>query len=161
MKGEKGKINDYRQRIVALGMGTSNQIDVSDEQLKRSSSLHKQGAPDKIVELADGWKTLGKVPAARKNTMQRIFEPASNVHREKEEGCMNKIKLERSLKLRAEEQRGRKFNPLTGAVDKEEWIHSYGDQVNSHYAAGKRAVSSNPITHQDMKEHWKSALASK
>ena len=40
---------------------------------------------------------------------------------------MNKIKIERSLKLRAEEQRGRKFNPLTGAADKEEWINAYGD----------------------------------
>lgn len=86
--------------------------------MKRSSSLHKAGAPDKVIELSDGWKSLGKVPEARKDTHQRIFVPASNVDRQKEEGCMNKIKIERSMKLRAEEQRGRKFNPLTGAVDK-------------------------------------------
>jgi len=129
--------------------------------LKRSSSLHKHGVPDKVIELADGWKTLGKIPDARKDTHQRIFVPASNVHREKEEGCMNKIKIERSLKLRAEEQRGRKFNPLTGAVDKEEWKSAYGDQQTSHYAGVQRSVSTNPInpiTHNEMKVHWKQAL---
>jgi len=40
---------------------------------------------------------------------------------------MNKIKIERSLKLRDEEMRGRKFNPITGTTDKEEWIRSYGN----------------------------------
>ena len=40
---------------------------------------------------------------------------------------MNKIKIERSLKLRDEEMRGRKFNPITGCSDKEEWLNSFGD----------------------------------
>jgi len=101
--GEKNKINDYRMKVLALGMGTSDQQDISDPMLKRSSSLHKHGVPDRVIEVSEGWKTLGKIPEARKDTHQRIFVPASNVHREKEEGCMNKIKIERSLKLRAEE----------------------------------------------------------
>lgn len=109
-------------------MGSSNQLDISCDSIKRSSSLHKHGQVDQVVEIVDNWKSLGKVPEARKNTQQRIFEPASNVNRVKEEGCMNKIKIERSMKLRDEEMRGRKFNPITGTTDKEEWTRSYGDQ---------------------------------
>lgn len=100
VKAEKNKINDYRTKIVSLGMGTSDQIDVSDPALKRTSTLHKAGAPDKVVEIADHWKSLGRVPDSVKDTHKRIFVPASNVNREKEEGCMNKIKIERSIKLR-------------------------------------------------------------
>jgi hypothetical protein len=40
---------------------------------------------------------------------------------------MNKIKIERSIKLRDEEIRGRKYNILTGASDKETWKSSFGD----------------------------------
>ena len=40
-------------------------------------------------------------------TKQRIFIPESNVDRKKEEGCMNKIKIERAVKLVQEESRGR------------------------------------------------------
>jgi len=111
-------------------MGTSNQQDMASEHMKRSASLHNKGKPDKVVEIADQWKTKGCVPGSHKNTMQRIFEPASNVHRVKEEGCMNKIKIERSLKLRDEEMRGRKFNPITGTTDKEEWLGSFGNQLS-------------------------------
>jgi hypothetical protein len=108
-------------------MGTSNQQDMASEHMKRSASLHSKGKPDRVVEIADQWKSKGCVAGSHKNTMQRIFEPASNVHRQKEEGCMNKIKIERSLKLRDEEMRGRKFNPITGTTDKEEWLGSFGN----------------------------------
>jgi hypothetical protein len=108
-------------------MGTSNQMDVSGDQLKRCSSLHRKGEPDKVVEIQDHWKTRKQIPEARKNSHERIFEPASNVNRQKEEGCMKKIKIERSVKLRHEEIRGRKFNILTGATDNETWKSSFGD----------------------------------
>jgi len=48
-------------------------------------------------------------------TQERIFVPASNVERKKEEGCMPKIKIERTAKLAREDQRGKTFNILTGA----------------------------------------------
>jgi len=103
---------------------------MASESMKRTSSLHGKGKPDRVVEIADQWKTKGTIPGSHKNTNQRIFEPASNVNRTKEEGCMNKIKIERSLKLRDEEMRGRKFNPITGTSDKEEWLGSFGNQLS-------------------------------
>jgi len=66
---------------------------------------------------------------------------------------MNKIKIERSIKLRDEEIRGRKFNILTGATDKEGWKASFGDQLKLV------EKSANSPTHDDMKSHWKAALA--
>ena len=61
-------------------------------------------------------------------TMQRLFVPASNVDRKKEDGCMNKIKIERAAKLDIEDKRNRGFNILSGAtIDKKVWLHSMGD----------------------------------
>lgn len=61
-------------------------------------------------------------------TMQRLFVPASNVDRKKEDGCMNKIKIERAAKLDIEDKRNRSFNILSGAtIDKKVWLHSMGD----------------------------------
>ena len=42
---------------------------------------------------------------AELNTMRRIYEPASNIERQPEDGCMKKILMERSLKLRREDLR--------------------------------------------------------
>ena len=42
------------------------------------------------------------------DSFQRIFEPANNVDRKAEDGCMKKIKIERSLKLKHEDTRGKK-----------------------------------------------------
>ena len=133
-------------------------MDGGSPEMKRNSSLHAKGKEDKVVEIVDQWKAKKPIPGARKNTMQRLFEPASNVTREKEEGCMNKIKIERSLKLREEDQRGRKFNVLTGASDKpQDWISSFGEQKHMVKTEG----SSNVRTENDMKSHWKQALAAK
>ena len=38
-------------------------------------------------------------PPRMETTAARIFVPASNVDRKKEEGCMAKIKIERAAKL--------------------------------------------------------------
>lgn len=71
-----------------------------------------------MVEIADGWKSKGSVrnnPIKSFNTHERIFVPADNVERKPEDGCMAKIKLERSLKLRAEEFKGRsKYDIVSG-----------------------------------------------
>jgi hypothetical protein len=60
--GEKTKINNYRGKILALGMGTSMQQDVASENMKRSSSLHGKGRPERVIEIADKWKTKGAIP---------------------------------------------------------------------------------------------------
>jgi len=60
-------------------------------------------------------------------THKRIFVAASNVERKKEEGCMPKIKIERTAKLAKEDQRGRTFNILTGAsIDNKVWLDAMG-----------------------------------
>lgn len=42
---------------------------------------------------------------------------------------MNKIKIERVLKLEQEDSRNKGFNPLSGAkLDKSAWINSMGTQ---------------------------------
>ena len=120
----------------ALIMGTSEQVDMGSEQIKRHTSVHAKGhQPDKIVQIADTWKSKAVVknsPAQRYNTHERLFKPASNVERQKEDGCMNKLKIERSLKLRAEESKGKSFNILSGArTDESVWINSFGKQVQS------------------------------
>jgi hypothetical protein len=60
-------------------------------------------------------------------TSERIFSPASNVERKKEEGCMAKIKIERTAKLDIEDRRGKSYNIVTGAViDQKVWVNSMG-----------------------------------
>lgn len=65
-------------------------------------------------------------------TKQRIFVAASNVDRKKEEGCMNKIKIERADKLDREDRRTRSFNLLSGAtIDKKVWVDAMGAQAST------------------------------
>ena len=45
--------------------------------------------------------------------MRRIYEPASNIERQPEDGCMKKILMERSLKLRREDLRSKTYNIMT------------------------------------------------
>jgi hypothetical protein len=60
-------------------------------------------------------------------THSRIFVAASNVDRNKQEGCMNKIKIERTAKLVQEDHRHNTFNILSGArLDNQVWANSMG-----------------------------------
>jgi len=72
-----------------------------------------------VIQISDKWKSKGPVKESRFkefSTFQRIFEPANNVDRKPEDGCMNKIKIERSIKLRTEDRKGRKdFNIISGS----------------------------------------------
>jgi hypothetical protein len=53
--------------------------------------------------------------------------PASNIERQPDDGCMKKIKIERSLKLRKEDFRNRTFNVITNNIEPEKnWIDSFG-----------------------------------
>jgi hypothetical protein len=64
-------------------------------------------------------------------TSERIFAPASNVERKKEEGCMAKIKIERTAKLDTEDRRGKSYNIVTGAaIDQKVWVNSMGSQAS-------------------------------
>ena len=81
-----------------------------------------------MIDVADKWKRLHHVQGASSSldTNKRINLPASNVDRNPEEGCMKKIKIERSLKLRKEDFRNRTFNVLTNNQEPEEkWIDSF------------------------------------
>jgi hypothetical protein len=55
--------------------------------------------------------------------------PASNVDRNEEDGCMKKIRIERSLKLRREDLRGRSYNLVSNSeMPEEDWLSSFGEQ---------------------------------
>ena len=82
--------------------------------------------PEVAVDLSDNWKTKGRSPR-NYNTFERIFLPGSTVSRDPEEGCMPKVKLERTIKLRDEEQKGKRFNIINGQDEgQSKWIKAYG-----------------------------------
>lgn len=69
---------------LALGMGTSEQLDMGSPSIKRFSSLHSKGNPEKVVQLAEAWKSKGAVRNSSiksYNTHERIFMAADNVTR--------------------------------------------------------------------------------
>lgn len=113
--------------VISLGLGSSIQHEHSSPKYKRAESLHHQGRQDIVVDIKDDWKVKHAVakeinPPRTETTNSRIFESASNVDRKKQEGCMNKIKIERAAKLNHEDSRLRGFNPITGAtMDKAVW----------------------------------------
>lgn len=82
------------------------------------------------------WKSKKQVdhslcPPRMQLSQERIFVPASNVERKKEEGCMAKIKIERTAKLAKEDHRGKTFNILTGAsIDSKVWLNAMGSQAS-------------------------------
>jgi hypothetical protein len=120
--------------VISLGHGTSTQQEHSSPTYKRNETLHHQGKCDTVVDIRKDWKTKHVVPCEfnpprTETTKARIFEAASNVDRKKQEGCMNKIKIERTDKLVKEDTRSRGFNPLTGAtLDAKVWQNAMGDQ---------------------------------
>ena len=68
-------------------------------------------------------------PPRLEQTQSRIFVPASNVDRKKQEGCMNKIKIERTAKLVQEDHRHNTYNILSGAsLDNRVWANAMGIQ---------------------------------
>lgn len=92
---------------------------------KRDITLFK--SPEKTVDIVDVWKTKsrGSIPRLN-NTHEKLFVPVSNVTRQKEDGCMNKIKVERVYKLREEETKGRQFNIISGIGETEKkWLGSF------------------------------------
>lgn len=79
--------------------------------------------------------------------------PADNVERKPEDGCMKKIKIERSLKLRQEEFKNRsKYDIVTGMDQGDSiWVDSFGKQAA---ASGIRTAKTQRINDGAMKDHW-------
>ena len=96
--------------------------------MKRSTSLHNK-TPEVIVDIADKWKRKAMPSKANdeNSTFKRIFVAASNIERNAEDGCMKKIKIERSLKLRQEDIRGRSTDLISNTISQENsWLNSFG-----------------------------------
>ena len=115
-----------------------------------------------MVQIADHWKSKGGVTDSRIkafNSFQRIFEPANNVDRKQEDGCMKKIKIERSLKLKAEEVKNRnRYDIISGKTDTDQqWIKAFGDQAVQAKLVEKPKVASL----DEMKSHWSKAISLK
>ena len=107
---------------------------VSSEAYKRTKSL-LQNKPETVVDISDKWhhKAMIRGSQAELDTHSRIYVPASNVERIPEDGCMKKIKIERSLKLRKEDFRNKTTNVLSNCKEPEDvWIDSFGVQKDTY-----------------------------
>jgi hypothetical protein len=93
---------------------------VSSEANKRTKSL-LQNKPETVVDISDKWRKKAMVHGsqAELDTHKRIYVPASNIERVPEDGCMKKIKIERSLKLRREDFRNKTTNVLSNCREPE------------------------------------------
>ncbi len=86
-------------------MATSVQIDgFLDDERKRNTTICKQ--PEKIIDINDKWKVKGRNPMNDSSSFERIFQPGSPT-REKSDGDVTQIKIERALKLRDEDTKGK------------------------------------------------------
>lgn len=101
---------------------------ISSDDHKRTKSL-LQSKPETVIDIGDKWNKKQQVKGsqAELDTHKRIYVPASNIERAPEDGCMKKIKIERSLKLRREDFRNRNHNIITNNVEPEDiWLNSFG-----------------------------------
>ena len=102
---------------------------VASDTWKRSTSLLPAAVPETVIDLGDKWKKRHIVPGsiAELDTRRRIYEPASNIDRTAEDGCMKKIKMERSMKLRREDVRAKSTNVVTNNIEPDDvWQKSFG-----------------------------------
>ena len=113
-QNEKDVINAKRLGRIKTCFGTSAQLSIGSEDFKRTTSLFGE-KPEKLVDIHETWKNKGNVPGSQSSldTYRRIYVPASNINRDPEDGCMKKIKIERSMKLDREDLRNRTVNLLT------------------------------------------------
>lgn len=118
-------------------MGTSSQLPISSDTYKRTTSL-LANVPEVVLDVGDKWKHKGKageeIKISKYDTYQRIYKAASNIDRKPEDGCMKKIKLERSLKLRKEDLRDKGFNVLTNNIEPEKnWLDTLSNQKEPYF----------------------------
>lgn len=82
--------------------------------------------PEKVIDINDRWKTKGRQQRNDSSSFERIFVPG-NPTREKSDGDVTQINVERALKLRVEETKGKQFNIING-LSETQWIHAFGKQ---------------------------------
>ena len=128
--------------------------------MKRFSSLHSKGKADKMVQIAETWKSKSPVRNSnikKFNTHERLFKPADNVERAKEDGCMNKIKIERSIKLRQEEFKKRSKYDIVNGCDQGDqiWISSFGKQAEAVKSPRERNFDQDGAK---IRSHWARTL---
>lgn len=107
--------------------GTSAQIAVGSDHLKRTCS-HMHEIPEVVHDIDITWKRkkIVRYRPDNQSTFKRMFVSASNVDRNNEEGCMKKILMERSLKLRQEDTRGRDSDLISNIKQEDDvWLDSF------------------------------------
>lgn len=147
-QNEKDVINKKRLDKIKTCFGTSAQLSISSDNFKRTTSLFGQ-KPEAIVDIHEKWKSKHSVQGSQSqlDTHRRIYVPASNVERQPEDGCMKKIRLERSMKLRQEDLRSRDTNIITNnQEDKNVWLNSFGEQKQQYFDKFNQTINK---IHQD------------
>ena len=131
LREDKSKtLNAKRLQDIQQCFGTSGQIAVGSPDFKRTTS-HMHQAQEVVHDIDSRWKRKGIVSYRpdHQDTFKRMFMPASNVDRNNEDGCMRKIRIERSLKLRQEDTRGRASDLISNVKHEDHiWIDSFQDQ---------------------------------
>lgn len=125
---EKDIVNGKRLTKLKVCFGTSSQVEISSPDQKRMTSLLNP-KPETVNDIHETWKFKHNVPNSQSqlDTYKRAYVPASNVERKPEDGCMKKIRMERSLKLRKEDLRSKTTNIVTNNNEPEElWKNSFG-----------------------------------
>ena len=135
-------------------------MDVGSPTIKRFSSLFSKGAPEKRIDVSDSWKTKGPVRNSsikHFSTFTRLFVPANNVERKREDGCMKKIKIERCMKLRSEDFKNRpKYDIVSGREAPDSvWVDSFGKQARDF---GVKTLNTQRISDETHKDHWAKQL---
>ena len=115
-------------------MGTSDQMPIGPEDLKRSSTLHRGDKPDPVIDLHEDWKFMRKVSPQYctprlENSFQKIFGQASSVDGVQQDGCLPKLRLDRAVLLEREDKRGRRHDLINGQpLDRNVWVGTFGSQ---------------------------------
>ncbi|CDW71374.1 UNKNOWN [Stylonychia lemnae] len=145
------KLGEQQERE-AINRRRSKNFGISEEH-KRSTSLFK--SPEKVVDIADTWRCKGKSPMNQgsQNTYERMFKPndfKNGDHGDPKVGGGINVRIERTIKLREEDQKGKQFNILNGlSATHDQWLGAY---------KGQQISQTNRVTIEDNKEHWKQQL---
>lgn len=105
-------------------MGTSFQQEVGSDPYKRTNASIQHDRPEIVVDIRGNWKQKGRsscVSSHLENSHTKIFEHGQSFTRVTEDGCPKAVKVERTLKLREEDNRARPFNILTNTKHDESW----------------------------------------
>lgn len=96
----------------------------------KKHELQTLGGPF-VVDIDQTWTGKGHNCRPEQDSHERIFKPADNSVLGKQEGCMNKVRVERALKLQQEETKGRRYNILNGVQDvsPKRWLGAFGSQL--------------------------------